>query len=228
MLERDSDRSLLLGGHFHDDADGDGLVHVTDDEAAKSRVLRVLLDDHGPLGYHLNHGSVLSCNGAGLFLKYLTRAFVQLGDDLLEFARDVGRVDVHHRGVAVPDFAGMVEDHDPGAEPLSLLAGVLLGVGDDVATLDVLGVEALDVDANDFSGKGFGHALVMLLDGHGFVSRAGGADGDTHALPHDAVLDTADGNCAYTGDVIDLADGHAEGLVRIPAGALQVVHESEE
>ena len=50
----------------------------------------------------------------------------------------MGGVAVKNGGVAGTDLTGVVEDDDLGVEGRSLLGGVVLGVGRDVATADIL------------------------------------------------------------------------------------------
>ena len=58
----------------------------------------------------------------------------------------------------------MVQDNDLGGEVLSGTSGVVLGVGGDVSTLDVLDGDVLDVEANIVAGNGLGQSLVVHLD----------------------------------------------------------------
>lgn len=95
---------LLL--HGLDDANGDRLAHVAHGEAAERRVGRERLDAHRLGRDHLDVGGVAVLDELGRSLELLARAAVDLGLDLGELARDVGRVAVEHGGVAVGDLAG--------------------------------------------------------------------------------------------------------------------------
>ena len=107
---------LLLGGglgdlagavlllHGLDDADGDRLAHVAHGEAAERRVGGEGLDAHRLGGHHLDVGGVAVLDELGRGLELLAGAAVDLGLDLGELARDVGRVAVEHGGVAVGDL----------------------------------------------------------------------------------------------------------------------------
>ena len=50
----------------------------------------------------------------------------------------MGGVAIEHRGVASANLTRVVKDDDLGVEAGSLLGGVVLGVGGDVATTDIL------------------------------------------------------------------------------------------
>ena len=84
-----------------DDTDGYRLTHVTDSEAAEGWVLGKGLDAHWLLWHHAHHSGITILDAFRLLLKLLARAAVDLGLDLLEFARDVRGVAVEDRAVAV-------------------------------------------------------------------------------------------------------------------------------
>ncbi len=147
-----------------DDTDGDGLAHITDGEAAEGRVLSEGLNAEGLGGDKADHGGVAHLDGLGFLLEFLTGTAVDLGFDLGELAGDVGGVAVEDGGVAVADLTGVVEDDDLGEEVLGLLGGVVLGVGADVATADVLDGQVLDVEADVVAGDGLGDGLVVHLN----------------------------------------------------------------
>ena len=139
------------------------MAHITDGEAAEGRVLGEGFDAEGLGGDKADHGGVAHLDGLGFLLDFLTGTAVDLGFDLGELAGDVGGVAVEDGRVAVADLTGVVEDDDLGEEVLGLLGGVVLGVGADVATADVLDGQVLDVEADVVAGDGLGDALVMHL-----------------------------------------------------------------
>jgi hypothetical protein len=147
-----------------DDADGDRLAHVTNGEAAERGVLVVGLDAHGLRGDELDDGGVARLDELGRGLHDLTGTAVDLLDERVELARNVGRVAVEDGRVAGADLSGVVEDNDLGVERSSLLGGVVLRVGADVSTADVLDRDVLDVEANVVSGETLGELLVVLED----------------------------------------------------------------
>ena len=66
--------------------------------------------------------------------------------------------------VSVADLSGVVKDNDLGGEVLGSAGGLVLGVGGDVSSLDVLDGDVLDVEANVVAGHGLGQRFVVHLD----------------------------------------------------------------
>ena len=75
-----------------DDTDSDGLAHVTDGETAQRRVLVERLNAHGLRRDHLDDSSVTRLDELWVLLKRLTRATVDLLEDVVEAAGNVSRV----------------------------------------------------------------------------------------------------------------------------------------
>ena len=121
-----------------DDTDSNGLPHVTDGETTKRGVLVVRLHAHGLAGHELGNASIARLDELGARLDRLTSSAIDLLDELGELASNVGGVAVKHRGVASTNLTGVVEDDNLGVERCSLLGGVVLGVGSDVTTTDIL------------------------------------------------------------------------------------------
>ena len=101
----------------------------------------------------------------------------------------MGSVAVKDRGVAGTDLSRVVEDNDLGVERSGLLSGVVLGVGADVSSSDVLDGNVLHVETNVVSGKTLGDLLVVHLDGLDFGGDVGRSEGDDHTG-----LDDTDGD----------------------------------
>ena len=74
-------------------------------------------------------------------------------------------VAIQHRRVAVTNLTRMVQDNDLSGEVLGADSGLVLGVGGDISTLDVLDGDVLDVEANIVSGDSLGQRLVVHLHG---------------------------------------------------------------
>ena len=118
-------------------------------------------------------------------------------------------------GVAVTDLTGVVEDDDLGLEGLGLLGGVVLGVGGDVTTTDVLDRDVLDVESDVVAGAGLWEGLVVHLDGLDLSGDVGWGEGDDHTGLDLTGLDTADGNCSDTTDFVDILEWETEWLSKI-------------
>jgi hypothetical protein len=218
--------SSLLDGL--DDTDGDGLTHVTDGETAQRRVVGESLNTHGLGGNQLDDGGVTGLDELGVGLDGLTGTAVDLLLDLGELAGNVGGVAVEDGSVTGTDLARVVQDDDLGLERSGTQRGVVLGVTSDVATANVLDGHVLDVETNVVTGNTLDELLVVHLDGLDFSGDVGGGEGDDHAGLQDTSLDTADGHCADTTDLVDILEGKTEGLVCGTLGGLNGVDGLEE
>ena len=67
-----------------------------------------------------------------------------------------------------------------GGEVLSSGGGLVLGVGCDVSSLDVLNGDILDVEANVVAGHGLGQRFVVHLDGLDLSGQLVRSEGDDH------------------------------------------------
>lgn len=206
-----------------DNADSDGLTHVTNGEAAKRGVLLERLDAHGLGGDHVDEGGITRLDELGVVLNGLAGSAVDLLGDLGELASNVGGVAVEDGGVAVADLTGVVHDDNLGEERGGLHGGVVLGVGADVATADVLDGDVLDVEADVVTGETLAEGLVVHLDGLDLGGDVGGGKGDDHAALDDTSLDTADGHSTDTADLVDILEGETKGLVGGTGGGLDGV-----
>jgi len=184
-----------------DDADSNGLAHVTDGETSERWELREGLDAQGLGGDEDSHASLAGLDGRRELLLGLTRTRVDLGDDGVELARDVSGVAIEDRGVTVSDTL-VVEDDNLGEEAAAAGGGVVLGGTANVTTLDVLDGQTLDGETDVVSGTSLGHLLVVHLDGLALSGLAGGGEGDGISWLEDTCLDTADWNGS---DTLDLA-----------------------
>merc|ERR1719220_2779110 len=196
-----------------DNTNSHSLPHVPNSEPTKGRVLLEGLYAHGLGRHQLDNGGVTGLDLAGVVLHLLTRPTVDLLQKLGELAGGVG---VQHGGVALLDLTGVVQDDDLGVEGNRLLGGVVLGVGGDVAPPDVLDGDVLDVEADVVAWDTLGQGLVVHLDGLDLSGDVGGGKGDDHAGLDDTGLDSADGHCADTADLVDVLEGQPQGLVGGP------------
>merc|ERR1719309_358670 len=218
----------LLGGGGLDDTDSNSLPHVPDGEPSKRRVVGEGLHAHGLAGEQLHDGSVSGLDELGRVLSGLASTPVNLLKDLGELASNVGGVAVEHWGVAVGHLAGVVQHDDLGGEVGNAGGGLVLGVGGDVASLDVLDRHVLDVEANVVAGDSLGQRLVVHLDGLDLSGEVDRGEGDDHAGLDHSSLNTTNGHCANASNFVDILKGQPEGLVGGPAGGNDGVESLEE
>lgn len=130
--------------------------------------------------------------------------------------------------VSSADLTGVVQDNDLSVEGVTGGGGVVLGVGSDVTTANLLDGNVLDVETDVVTGVTGLELLVVHLNGLDFSGDVGGGEGDDHAGGNDTSLDTTDGNCANTGDLVHILEGKTEGLVGGTDGSLDGINGLEE
>ena len=114
------------------------MSHVTDGETTKRGVLVVGLHAHGLAGNKLGNASITRLDELGARLDRLAGTTVDLLDELGELASNVGGVAIENGGVASTDLTRVVENDDLCVEGSGLLSGVVLRVGRNVSTADIL------------------------------------------------------------------------------------------
>ena len=211
-----------------DDTDGDGLPHVTDSETTERRVLSVRLNAHGLAGNELDDDGVAGLDELGVRLDRLTSSAIDLLEELSELASNVGGVAIEHRGVTGTDLTRVVEDDDLGVEGSGLLGGVVLGVGGDVATTDILDGNVLDVESDVVTGVTSLELLVVHFDGLHFSGDTSRSESDNHSGLDGTSLDTTDGHRANTTDLVHILERKTEGLLDGTNGGLDGVDGVEE
>lgn len=112
---------------------------------------------------HLDDGSVTRLDGLGGVFELLARTTVDLLNELLELAGNVGSVAVEHGAVAGTDLTRVVKNDNLSHERGGFLGRVVLGVRGDVTTTDFLDRDVLDVEADVVAGEGLGERFVVHL-----------------------------------------------------------------
>jgi hypothetical protein len=112
----------------------------------------------------------------------------------------------------------VVHDDDLGDEVLSVHSGVVLGIRSDVTSLDILDGQVLDVETNVVAWHGLFNDFVVHFDGLDFSGLSEGAEGDDHTSLEYTSLNTSDGDCADTANLVDVLEWETEGLVRWSLG----------
>ena len=196
-----------------DDTDGNSLPHITDGETTKRGVLVVRLNAHRLAGNELDDGSITRLDKLGGSLNGFTSSAIDLLKELGELAGNVGSVAIEDGCVTSTDLTGVVEDDDLSVERGGLLGGVVLRVGADVSTTDILDGDVLDVETDVVTRLAGLELLVMHFDGLDFGGDVGGGEGDDHTGLDDTSLDTTDGDSANTTDLVDILEGETEGLI---------------
>src|SRR5438094_4403855 len=191
----------------------DGLSHVPDREAPHLRERLERLDDEGFRRSNLDAGRVAGLEEVGLLGLRRARLRVEGRDDLLEGARDLGRMGVEDRRVPGRDDARMIEDDDLRGEGLRDRRRVVRRPGD-VASAEVLLVDPADVEAEVVARLRLRDLLVVHLDRLDFADLVRGHEVDLHPDLQEPGLDPADGDSAGARDRVDVLHREAQRQVR--------------
>src|SRR5438309_1934054 len=141
----------------------DGLSHVPDREAPHLRERLERLDHEGFRRSNLDAGRIAGLEEVGLLGLRRARLRVEGRDDLLEGARDLGRMGVEDRRVPGRDDARVIQDDDLRGEGLGDRRRGVRRAGD-IAPAEVLLVDPADVEADVVAGLRLLDLLVVLLD----------------------------------------------------------------
>ena len=115
-------------------------------------------------------------------------------------------VTIKDGAVAIRDLSRVVEDNDLGGEVRHTGGGLVLGVGGDISSLDVLDGDVLDVEANVVSGDSLGEGLVVHLHGLDLSGQHVGGEGDDHAGLDDTSLNSANGHCSNSSNFVHILE----------------------
>jgi len=196
-----------------DDTDGNGLPHVSDSESSQRCVLGVSLDTHGLGRDELHHRGVTRLDKLGGSLDDLSGSAVDLLEEFGELAGNVGSVAVEDGSVTGTDLTGVVHDDDLGVERGCFLGRVVLGVGANVSSSDVLDGHVLNVKSHVVSWHPLGDLFVVHFNRLDLSSHVGRCKRHDHASLDDTGLDSADWHRPDTADLVDILERETEGLV---------------
>src|SRR5881296_1646812 len=191
----------------------DRLPHVPDREAPHLRERLERLDDEGFRRSDLDAGRVAGLKEVGLLGLRRARLRVEGRDDLLEGARDLGRMGVEDRRVPGRDDARMIENDDLRGERLGDRRRVVRRAGD-VPSAEVLLVDPADVEADVVAGLRLLDLLVVHLDRLDFADLVRGHEVDLHPDLQEPGLHAADRHGPRARDRVDVLHREAERKVR--------------
>ncbi|CAI0542391.1 unnamed protein product [Linum tenue] len=204
-------RILLL--HGLDDTHSNGLPHVPHGEPTQRWVLGESLHHHGLGRNHLHEPSITILQELRLLLELLSRSPVDLGHDLRELHSNVGGVAVKHWGIAISNLARVVHDDDLGCEVGSLLGRVILGVGGNEPTLEILDSNILHVEPNVVTRESLLESFMVHLNRLDLSRQPGGTKGNNHTGLDDTGLNTTHWHSSNTTDLVHILKWETEWLV---------------
>ena len=129
---------------------------------------------------HSDDSSITGLNLLWEVFKLLTGTSVNLFLKFFELAGDVSGVTIQDWGVTVTDFTWVVQDDDLSGEVNGTLGWIVLGVGGNVSTSDILDGDVLDVETNVVTWSGFWERFVVHLNGLDFSGDVDWSEGDDH------------------------------------------------
>jgi len=208
-----SDFAWCLSGDALDDTNSDRLSHITNGKTSEWGVISKRFNAHGFRWGKSNDSSISVLDVFGGSLSLLTRAAVDLGQDLSELAGNVGSVAIEHWGISGVDLTGVIEDDDLGVEVLSLLWGVVLGITSNHTTANILNRQVLDVETDVVAWQSLWEGDVVHLNRLYFSGHVCGGECDVHAWLEDTSLNTSYRDSSNTSDFVHILKGDAEGLL---------------
>ena len=207
------------------------MPHVTDGEATKWWILRVRLHTHWFAGDKLDDAGIARLDELGGLFDSFARSAIDLLKKLREFTGNMGSMAIKDRSISGANLTRVVEDDDLSIEGRSLLRRVILGVRSDITAADIFDRDvpkeekavvlhlvtdiehSLHVKTDVVTRKTFHKLLVVHLDGLDFSGDVGGGESDHHSGLDGTSLDTTDGNCSDTTNLVDVLEGKTEWLV---------------
>ena len=129
---------------------------------------------------HSDDSSITGLDLLWEVFKLLTGTSVNLFLKFFELAGDVSGVAIQDWGVTVTDFTWVVQDDDLSGEVNGTLGWIVLGVGGNVSTSDILDGDVLDVETNIVTWSGFWERFVMHLNGLDFSGDVDWSEGNDH------------------------------------------------
>jgi len=119
---------------------------------------------------HLDDGSITRLDKLWRVFKFLTRTTINLFDEFSKLASNVSSVAIKNWRVSGSDLSRVVENDDLSIEGGSFLGWVVLGVGTDHTTTDILDGNVLDVESDIVSWNTLFEGFVVHFNGLDFSS----------------------------------------------------------
>ena len=113
-------------------------------------------------------------------------------------------------GVSLADLVWMVHDDDLGGDLGGLSGWLVVHVGGDVSSLDVLDGDVSDVESDVVTWDGFWENFVMHLDGLALRGVSTWGEVDHHTWLDDTGLDSSDWDGSNSGDLEDIVDWESQ------------------
>ena len=140
----------------------------------------------------------------------------------------MGGVAVNNWSVAGADLVRVVQDDDLGEEVSDLSGWLVLGIGGNVTSLDILGVDTLDVETNVVTWSGFWEDFVVHFDRLALSLLLSRSESNGHTSFDDTGLDSSDWDGSDSGDLVDVVNWESERELSWSGWDWEVVQSTEE
>jgi hypothetical protein len=146
------------------------LSHITDSETTEGRIVGEGLNNHGLSGLHGDHASVTVLDELRVSFSGLAGTTIHLLIDVSELGGNVRGMAIEDGSVAVLDLTRVGHDDDLGLESFATLGWVIVGIGGNITSLDILNRDVLAVETDVVTGNGLSEGFVVHFDGFNFSS----------------------------------------------------------
>ena len=123
---------------------------------------------------------------------------------LIYLASNVSCVAIQDRAIPIGNLSGVIQDDDLSSEVSNSSGWLVLGIGGNISSLDVLDGDVLNIESNVISGGSLGKRLVVHLHGLDLSCKLVGGEGDDLSGLDNTSLDTAHWNCSNTSNFVNI------------------------
>ena len=117
------------------------------------------------------------------------------------------------RSVSIGDLTRVVQDNNMSVKGSSCLGTVVHSFRADIAAADIPAGDIHGIESNVVTGNTRSAVFEMHLDRHALCGDTSGGEGDDHTGSYYTGLDTVDGSCSDTRDLVHILEGKTEGLM---------------
>jgi hypothetical protein len=222
-IGRISTSSLLSTDGALNDTDSDSLSHITNSETTKRRIISEGLNAKRLAGNKFSHHRLTVLDNIRVLTEDLTRTLIHLRHNLLELASNMSSVAIENRAVTRTNTRGVVHDNDLSVEGLSLAWRIVLGITADVTTVNILDSNVLDVETNVITRKSLRNGLVVHFNRLDFSAHTNRGEDNSHTGLKDTSLNTTNGYCTNTANLVDILKRKTKRLIRRSLGRMNSI-----
>ena len=122
-------------------------------------------------------------------------------------------VAIKNRAISIGNLARVVKNDDLSSEVRDSSSWLVLGIGGNISSLDILDRYVLDVETNIVSRDSFWERLVVHFNGFDLSGQLVRGKGDNHTGFDDSSFNTTNWDCSNASNFVNILKGQSEGLV---------------